>query len=99
MSETLLMEFRCSKKTGSCFFLPDGIRSEMSRRAHSIKNGCLSKDFFDIVILPLDEYLKQLHANFISSEAFVAVSEMDLDILVNREIGSDRSCCIHDEIE
>ncbi|KAF8365361.1 axl-1 [Pristionchus pacificus] len=62
-----------SKKTGSCFFLPDVVRSEMSRRAHSIKNGSLSKDFFDIVIVPLDEYLKQLHANFISSEVFVAL--------------------------
>lgn len=71
------MGLRCSKKTGSCFFLPDVVRSEMSRRAHSIKNGSLSKDFFDIVIVPLDEYLKQLHANFISSEVFVAVSEID----------------------
>ncbi|GMR53166.1 hypothetical protein PMAYCL1PPCAC_23361 [Pristionchus mayeri] len=64
-----------SKKTGSCSFLPDGVRSEMSRRAHSIKNGNLSRDFFDIVIPPVEEYLRQLHANFISSEAFVALTK------------------------
>ncbi|GMT28051.1 hypothetical protein PFISCL1PPCAC_19348, partial [Pristionchus fissidentatus] len=59
-----------SKKTGSCSFLPDSIRSEMSRRAHSIRNSPPSRDFFDPVVPPIDDHLKRIHATFVCSQAF-----------------------------
>ncbi|VDO32018.1 unnamed protein product, partial [Onchocerca flexuosa] len=67
-----------SLKTGVCSFLHEDLRREVSFRVHNFSANEPDPTVFDCVILPVEQYLRQQHAQFVSSEEFIdAYNRMD----------------------
>ncbi|KAL3998127.1 DIX domain family protein [Acanthocheilonema viteae] len=60
-----------SLKTGVCSFLHEDLRREVSLRVHAFSAGEPDPTVFDCVVLPVEQYLRQQHAQFVSSEEFI----------------------------
>ncbi|MCP9261077.1 hypothetical protein DINM_004169 [Dirofilaria immitis] len=60
-----------SLKTGVCSFLHEDLRREVSFRVHTFSSNEPDPTVFDCVILPVEQYLRQQHAQFVSSEEFI----------------------------
>lgn len=60
-----------SVNTGMCSFLPEGLRREVSARVHGLSVADPDPTVFDCLLLPVDQYLRQQHMQFVSSEEFL----------------------------
>uniref|UniRef100_A0A915PJ87 DIX domain-containing protein n=1 Tax=Setaria digitata TaxID=48799 RepID=A0A915PJ87_9BILA len=62
-----------SLKTGVCSFLHEDLRREVSFRVHAFSTSEPDPTVFDCVIPPVEQFLRQQHAQFVSSEEFLDV--------------------------
>uniref|UniRef100_A0A915B5I5 DIX domain-containing protein n=2 Tax=Parascaris TaxID=6254 RepID=A0A915B5I5_PARUN len=71
-----------SMNTGVCCFLQESLRREVSTRVHALSSADPDPTVFDILIAPLEQYLRQQHAQFVCSEEFLDAFNRPDDFVV-----------------
>lgn len=77
-----------SVNTGVCSFLQDGLRREVSSRVHSLSASDPDSTVFDVLISPVEQYLRQQHAQFVCSEEFLDAYNRSEDFLAVHPMSS-----------